>query len=219
MDFMSPFYDLSSPKAAFLQPAAEVSFGGVVATGNERLRGAVRQQRLYLVSVLVEFALARAGRSPQLDTQLLLRRQRFLCALRDEVTLDLRRHRKRHCHYLGLDRTVQLPVTFDGVNADVFLGGHRENLHALQHGATQPRQLADDEGVLRFHLFEEITNGALFPGDAARGFLLDPGDMAQLFVVGELEDVGFVLLEVLIEGGDAEISESWCGVNRKPCLV
>ena len=116
----------------------KVCFGGLVAFGNESLRGPIGQQAFNLRSVRIQLTFAHAFWSPQLHTLRLPEAEGFLRALRDQIVLNLRRHRKRHRNDFALNTLIQSPIAFDGIDVDAFLRGEGENLHTLQHTAAQP---------------------------------------------------------------------------------
>ena len=121
-----------------LEPVVQVCFGGFVALRDEALRRSVRQQAFDLRAVRIKLTFAHAFWSPQLHPLRLPVAQRFLCPLRNQIALNLRRHGKRHRNNFALNTLIQSPIAFDGINVDTSLRGERENLHTLQHTAAQP---------------------------------------------------------------------------------
>lgn len=98
----------------------EISLGGVVTPGDERLSGAIGQQAFYFRAELVKLALAGAFWPAELMSLLFLETEGFPGPLGNQISFNFCCHRKCHGDDLALDGLVQLPVSLDCINADAF---------------------------------------------------------------------------------------------------
>lgn len=182
-------------------PVSQISARGSVLFGDPGFGCSIFEQRFYLCSMGIELALANAFRASQWHALLLPCSQCLSRSLGDQVPLNFCGHRKGHCHNLALDTVVELPVAFDGIDADTFLHGQGENLHALQHTPPQARQFTDNDRVAFLHLLQNGCNLAFAPGDFARDFLFDELSMPQVRLIGQIQNIEFVLFQILVQFG------------------
>ena len=198
-----------------LQPVGEVAGCCVVALRDKSLCGSIREQRRDFGAERIEFALAGAFGAPERQAGGFSCPEGFLGAGGDQVAFDLGGHREGHGDDLARDGLIQPPASLDRIDPDAGLRGDGKDLHTFEHGAAAPGEFTDDQGIAGVQLVHDRGNPALPPGDPSGGRFLDEGDPAEIFAVGQGQDVGPVLVQILGVPGDPEIANGlgWCRLS------
>ena len=66
------------------------------------------------------------------------------------------------------------------------------------HTATKPGKLTEQNCVTFFKLIKERSDLTLLPGYFSRNFLFNKLNPAQVFIISQMQDIGFILFQVLI---------------------
>ncbi len=204
---------LGDRDVVFLQPVGEFAGRCVVAPCDKSRCGSIREQHRDFGAERIEFALAGAFGPPERQAGGFSCAEGFLGAGGDQVAFDLGGHREGHRDDLALDGLIQPPASLDGIDPDAGLRGDGEDFHTFEHGASEPGEFTDDQGITGVQLVYDRGNPALSPGDPSGGRFLDQGDPPEIFPVGQGQDIGPVLVQVLRVSGDPEIANGlgWVG--------
>ncbi len=115
-----------------LHPVAQISTRRPIFLGNPGLRRSVLEECRDFHLMRVQLAFADTSGAAQRHPLLFASSERLRGPLGNQVTLNFSGHGKGHCYNLALDAVVQLPVPFDGIDADTLLHSQRKDFHALQ---------------------------------------------------------------------------------------
>ena len=103
--------------------------------------------------------------------------------------------------------SCQLPVALDRVDPDFPLCRDGEDFHAVEHGTSDPGQLADDQDIIGPEPVQYSRDLSVAPGRSAGCRFLDKLDTTEILFVGEGKDFGAVLFQILGACGDPQIAD------------
>ncbi len=178
--------------------------------GDLVLRHTPSEQRLYLFllrekRVLLEGGLSALG-ATQRDSLLALACQRLFGALRDEVTLYLRRQAEGKRQHFALYVVSEAVVVLYRPHLTVLAHAVVEYLHNHKQVAPEPREFGTDDDVVLLHLSEQSPQRTLVVVPcAADSFFYPAVDWQVLFVCKTLNFKALVLYRLLV-GRDTNIS-------------
>ena len=97
-----------------------------------------------------------------------------------------------------------MPVALDRVDPDFPLCRDGEDFHAVEHGTSDPEQLADDQDIIGPESIQYSRDLSVASGRSAECRFLDKFDATEILLVGEGKDFGAVLFQILGACGDRE---------------
>jgi hypothetical protein len=75
-----------------------------------------------------------------------------------------------------------------------------------QHAAAQSPEFIHYAYLVRPYRFERLRNLALLPKDFGGGYFFGEPHSTQVVLIGQLQDVGFVFLQVLVGHTDVQVA-------------